>query len=70
VETMEDRLAALHPSPAGMSLGDRTGRQDREKPSRLWSAAHWEEELREAGFQSNERIWASGPYVGWLASKA
>ena len=70
VETMEERLAALHPAHAEMALGDRTGRQDMDKPSRLWSAAHWEEELREAGFQRIERIWASGHYMGWLASKA
>jgi hypothetical protein len=69
VETMEERLAALHPAHAGMALDDRTGRKDREKPSRPWSVPHWEEELREAGFHRIERIWASGHYVGWLASK-
>jgi hypothetical protein len=69
VETVEERLAALLPAHADMALEERTGRKDREITSRLWSAPHWEEELREAGFRHIDRIWASGPYVGWLASK-
>jgi len=69
VETMDDRLAALLPVHAEMALDDRKGHKDREKPTRLWSANHWEEELREAGFSRVERVWASGSYVGWLASK-
>jgi hypothetical protein len=69
VETVEERLAALLPAHADMALDERTGRKDREITSRLWSAPHWEEELREAGFRRIDRIWASGPYVGWLASK-
>ena len=69
VETMDERLAALLPTHGEMTLDDRTGHKDREIPARLLSATHWEEELREAGFHRIERIWASGPYVGWLASK-
>ena len=69
VETMEERLAALLPTHADMALDDRAGRKGREMPARLLSATHWEEELREAGFRRIERLWTSGPYVGWLASK-
>jgi hypothetical protein len=66
---MDERLAALLPAHVEMALDGHRGHKDRDMPTKLWSATHWEEELREAGFRRIERIWTSGPYVGWLASK-
>jgi hypothetical protein len=70
VETLDERLMALMPSHHGeLSQMEETERFARAFSRRRLSAGQWEEELNEAGFDKVERVWSSGQYIAWLATK-
>lgn len=69
-ETLDERLTALMPSHHGdPSHAEETERIARSFSRRRLSAGQWDEELLEAGFDKVERVWSSGPYIAWLATR-